>query len=259
MGGSGTALSTGGTGGGTGGALRSSAPPFFPRGFAGVSIAGVSIPRGGLPIAGGVSLSRVPDASRVSPGVVRALHERGSLSRVFCTETRPYNQGSRLSALELRHDGVPVTLIADSAAAAAMRERGVQGEGCWGPRGDTGWGWGKGWEGGTGQDGDKEEGQGMGDRGWGQVTRERTGTKRGGRGRGCDGGHGVAMSDTEQVPLTPLCLQLWWWALTAWLPTGTRPTRSGRSSWRWLHGTWGFPSTWPPQAAPATPRWPRAA
>ncbi|NXB04732.1 MTNA isomerase, partial [Cnemophilus loriae] len=59
-------------------------------------------------------------------GVVRALHQRGSLSRVFCTETRPYNQGSRLSALELRHDGVPVTIIADSAAAATMRERGVQ-------------------------------------------------------------------------------------------------------------------------------------
>ncbi|XP_064258122.1 LOW QUALITY PROTEIN: methylthioribose-1-phosphate isomerase [Passer domesticus] len=58
-------------------------------------------------------------------GVVRALHERGSLSRVFCTETRPYNQGSRLSALELRHDGIPVTLIADSAAAAAMREHRV--------------------------------------------------------------------------------------------------------------------------------------
>ncbi|XP_058677423.1 methylthioribose-1-phosphate isomerase [Ammospiza caudacuta] len=58
-------------------------------------------------------------------GVVRALHERGSLSRVFCTETRPFHQGSRLSALELRHDGIPVTLIADSAAAAAMREHGV--------------------------------------------------------------------------------------------------------------------------------------
>ncbi|XP_064557018.1 methylthioribose-1-phosphate isomerase [Zonotrichia leucophrys gambelii] len=58
-------------------------------------------------------------------GVVRALHERGSLSRVFCTETRPFHQGSRLSALELRHDGIPVTIIADSAAAAAMREHGV--------------------------------------------------------------------------------------------------------------------------------------
>ncbi|RLV62764.1 hypothetical protein DV515_00018964 [Chloebia gouldiae] len=59
------------------------------------------------------------------PRVVRALHQRGALSRVFCTETRPYNQGSRLSALELRHDGVPVTLIADSAAAVTMRLHGV--------------------------------------------------------------------------------------------------------------------------------------
>ncbi|XP_032533193.1 methylthioribose-1-phosphate isomerase isoform X3 [Chiroxiphia lanceolata] len=58
-------------------------------------------------------------------GVVRALHARGSLSRVFCTETRPYNQGSRLTALELRHDGIPATLIGDSAAAAAIRDRGV--------------------------------------------------------------------------------------------------------------------------------------
>lgn len=92
--------------------------------------------------------------SCVSPGVVRALHQRGSLSRVFCTETRPYNQGSRLSALELRHDGIPVTIIADSAAAAAMRERGVQGEGRRGPWGHTG---------GVTWDGD-------GDKGWGGET-----------------------------------------------------------------------------------------
>ncbi|XP_065511134.1 methylthioribose-1-phosphate isomerase [Caloenas nicobarica] len=59
-------------------------------------------------------------------GVVRALHGLGRLHRVFCTETRPYNQGGRLTALELQHDGVPVTLIADSAAAAAIRDRGVQ-------------------------------------------------------------------------------------------------------------------------------------
>lgn len=59
-------------------------------------------------------------------GIVRALQERGRLARVFCTETRPYNQGGRLTALELLHEGVPVTLIADSAAAAAMRDRGVQ-------------------------------------------------------------------------------------------------------------------------------------
>lgn len=59
-------------------------------------------------------------------GVVRALHGQGRLARVFCTETRPYNQGGRLTAFELLHDRVPATLIADSAAAAAMRDRGVQ-------------------------------------------------------------------------------------------------------------------------------------
>lgn len=92
----------------------------------------------------------------MSTGVVRALHQRGALSRVFCTETRPYNQGSRLSALELRHDGVPVTLIADSAAAAAMRLHGVHGE-----TGDMRWGHGVGtwvetW--GGWQNGDDEKG-----------------------------------------------------------------------------------------------------
>ncbi|KAK4805957.1 hypothetical protein QYF61_022180 [Mycteria americana] len=59
-------------------------------------------------------------------GIVRALHGQGRLARVFCTETRPYNQGGRLTALELLHERVPATLIADSAAAAAMRDRGVQ-------------------------------------------------------------------------------------------------------------------------------------
>ncbi|XP_054035542.1 methylthioribose-1-phosphate isomerase [Dryobates pubescens] len=59
-------------------------------------------------------------------GIVRALHARGRLRRVLCTETRPCNQGGRLTAAELLHDGVPATLIADGAAAAAMRHRGVQ-------------------------------------------------------------------------------------------------------------------------------------
>ncbi|NXX38181.1 MTNA isomerase, partial [Tricholaema leucomelas] len=59
-------------------------------------------------------------------GIARALQERGRLRRVLCTETRPLLQGSRLSAFELLHDGLPVTLIADSAAAAALRHHGVQ-------------------------------------------------------------------------------------------------------------------------------------
>ncbi|XP_033927865.1 methylthioribose-1-phosphate isomerase isoform X2 [Melopsittacus undulatus] len=58
-------------------------------------------------------------------GIVRTLHAQGRLRRVLCTETRPYNQGSRLTAFELCHDHIPVTLIADSAAAAAMGEHRV--------------------------------------------------------------------------------------------------------------------------------------
>ncbi|EPS64192.1 methylthioribose-1-phosphate isomerase, partial [Genlisea aurea] len=53
-------------------------------------------------------------------GVIRSLHEKGLLERAYCTETRPFNQGSRLTAFELVHDSIPATLIADSAAAALM-------------------------------------------------------------------------------------------------------------------------------------------
>ena len=53
-------------------------------------------------------------------GIVRALHEAGALEHAYCTETRPYNQGARLTAFELVHDGLPATLICDSAAAALM-------------------------------------------------------------------------------------------------------------------------------------------
>ncbi|TKY72881.1 Methylthioribose-1-phosphate isomerase [Spatholobus suberectus] len=54
-------------------------------------------------------------------GVIRALHSGGVLERAYCTETRPFNQGSRLTAFELVHEKIPATLIADSAAAALMR------------------------------------------------------------------------------------------------------------------------------------------
>lgn len=55
-------------------------------------------------------------------GVIRSLHESGRLDHAFCTETRPYNQGARLTAFELVTDGLPATLICDSAAAALMGE-----------------------------------------------------------------------------------------------------------------------------------------
>ncbi|KAK7930216.1 hypothetical protein WMY93_006611 [Mugilogobius chulae] len=55
-------------------------------------------------------------------GVVRSLHALGRLKRMYCTETRPYNQGSRLTAYEAVAEGIPATLITDSMAALTMRE-----------------------------------------------------------------------------------------------------------------------------------------
>uniref|UniRef100_A0A060T545 Methylthioribose-1-phosphate isomerase n=1 Tax=Blastobotrys adeninivorans TaxID=409370 RepID=A0A060T545_BLAAD len=55
-------------------------------------------------------------------GIIRSLHEQGVLSHAYCLETRPYNQGSRLTAYELVYDGIPATLITDSMAAALLRQ-----------------------------------------------------------------------------------------------------------------------------------------
>lgn len=44
-------------------------------------------------------------------GVVRQLHDLNRLDRVYLTETRPYNQGARLTAFEMVHDKIPATLI----------------------------------------------------------------------------------------------------------------------------------------------------
>ena len=60
-------------------------------------------------------------------GVIRRLHETGRLKRVFADETRPWLQGSRLTAWELCRDNIPVTLNADSAAAWIL----AQGEVRW--------------------------------------------------------------------------------------------------------------------------------
>jgi len=55
-------------------------------------------------------------------GVIRSLYKLGRLSRAYCTETRPYNQGSRLTAYELVHEGIPSTLITDSMVASLLRQ-----------------------------------------------------------------------------------------------------------------------------------------
>lgn len=48
-------------------------------------------------------------------------HERGKAVRAFATETRPLLQGSRLTAWELHHAGVDVTVICDNMAAEVMK------------------------------------------------------------------------------------------------------------------------------------------
>jgi methylthioribose-1-phosphate isomerase len=55
-------------------------------------------------------------------GIVRAAHERGRVALVWVDETRPVMQGSRLTAWELREEGIPHRLIADVAAGALMRQ-----------------------------------------------------------------------------------------------------------------------------------------
>jgi methylthioribose-1-phosphate isomerase len=54
-------------------------------------------------------------------GVIRSARRDGRLARVYAGETRPWLQGARLTAWELKEDGVPVTLVADGAAAELMR------------------------------------------------------------------------------------------------------------------------------------------
>ena len=52
--------------------------------------------------------------------MIRSLHTKGSLDHVFYTETRPYNQGARLTGYELIQDEIPATLITDSMAASLL-------------------------------------------------------------------------------------------------------------------------------------------
>ena len=56
-------------------------------------------------------------------GVIRAAHEEGKTIAVFACETRPYLQGARLTAWELKESGIPVTVITDSMAGHAMRTK----------------------------------------------------------------------------------------------------------------------------------------
>ncbi|CAB3396724.1 unnamed protein product [Caenorhabditis bovis] len=54
-------------------------------------------------------------------GVIRALHSENRLKLAYVLETRPYNQGIRLTSTELLHGNVPFRLITDSMAAWVMK------------------------------------------------------------------------------------------------------------------------------------------
>ncbi len=55
-------------------------------------------------------------------GVIRAAVEQGKKIHVYADETRPFLQGSRLTAWELIKDGIPTTVISDNMSGAIMRQ-----------------------------------------------------------------------------------------------------------------------------------------
>ncbi len=55
-------------------------------------------------------------------GVIRAAFAANKIQHVFADETRPWLQGARLTAWEMVEENIPVTLIADSAAATLMKQ-----------------------------------------------------------------------------------------------------------------------------------------
>ena len=58
-------------------------------------------------------------------GVIRTAFAAGKIEQVYADETRPWLQGSRLTAWELLRSGIPVTLLADGAAASLMAKGGI--------------------------------------------------------------------------------------------------------------------------------------
>ncbi len=55
-------------------------------------------------------------------GVIRAAVEQGKKIHVYADETRPFLQGSRLTAWELMKDGIPTTVISDNMAGEMMKQ-----------------------------------------------------------------------------------------------------------------------------------------
>ncbi len=59
-------------------------------------------------------------------GVIRSGFQTGNIRQVFADETRPWLQGARLTAWELHHDGIPVSLVCEGAGAHLMKQGDVK-------------------------------------------------------------------------------------------------------------------------------------
>ncbi|MDH5765845.1 MAG: S-methyl-5-thioribose-1-phosphate isomerase, partial [Gammaproteobacteria bacterium] len=55
-------------------------------------------------------------------GVIRSAYAEGKINHVYADETRPWMQGSRLTAWEMVQDNIPVTLLSEGAAATLMKQ-----------------------------------------------------------------------------------------------------------------------------------------
>ena len=83
----------------------------FERWFAEARETGISQPEAGALATAGYGTAL---------GVIRAAVEQGKKIHVYADETRPFLQGSRLTAWELMKDGIPTTVISDNMAGAMM-------------------------------------------------------------------------------------------------------------------------------------------
>lgn len=60
-------------------------------------------------------------------GVIRSLQKLNKIGTAYCTETRPYNQGARLTAYELVFEKIPAKLICDSSVSVLLKTHQIHG------------------------------------------------------------------------------------------------------------------------------------
>ncbi len=59
-------------------------------------------------------------------GVISYAHSLGKISHVYADETRPYMQGTRLTAFELSKEGIPYSIVVEGAASYLMAHKKVE-------------------------------------------------------------------------------------------------------------------------------------